>query len=170
MSLEKKDSFSGFDSRRNRLQNMGVRVSETTPEIKMAAQIVMANSRNSLPMIPAMYRMGMNTAASDRVMETMVKPISFDPFNAASKGFSPFSMCRTIFSSITMASSSTKPIERITPIIEMLFKLKFNRYMMLNVPRMEKGSAMAGIMVADSFRRNRKITRITSVSVASMVG
>jgi len=49
----------------------------------------------------------MNTAANEIVIERMVKPISFAPVRAASIGGSPISMCRTIFSSITMASSTT---------------------------------------------------------------
>ncbi len=36
-----------------------------------------------------------------------------------------------------------------------------------NVPTIENGSAIAGIMVAEKFRRNRKITIITSASVAA---
>ena len=98
-----------------------------------------------------------------------MKPISCDPVSAACIGFSPFSMCRTMFSSITMASSTTKPMERISAIIEMLFRLKFSRYITAKVPTIENGSAIAGIMVAEKFRRNRKITRITSASVAAMV-
>ena len=38
-----------------------------------------------------------------------------------------------------------------------------------NVPTIEKGSAMAGIIVADRLRRKRKITMITRPSVAAMV-
>ncbi len=148
---------------------MGVRVIETIPEIRMAVQMVTANSRNKRPRMPAMKRIGMNTAASDRVMETIVKPISREPLSAASYGFSPFSMCRTMFSSITMASSTTKPTERISAIMEMLFMLKFSRYITEKVPTTEKGSAMAGIMVAEALRRNRKITRITRPSVTAMV-
>ena len=111
----------------------------------------------------------MNTAASERVIETMVKPISLEPCSAATSGVSPFSMCRTIFSSMTMASSTTNPMERISAIIEMLFMLKFSRYITENVPTTEKGSAMAGIMVAEKLRRKRKITRMTSARVAAMV-
>ena len=74
-----------------------------------------------------------------------------------------------MFSSITMASSTTKPMERISAIMEMLFRLKLSRYITANVPRMEKGSASAGIRVAETLRRNRKITMITSASVAAMV-
>ena len=53
---------------------------------------VTANSRNSRPMIPPMSRIGMNTAISETVMETMVKPICLAPSSAASSGVSPSSM------------------------------------------------------------------------------
>jgi len=62
---------------------MGVRVTDTTPEMRMAAEIVTANSRNSRPRMPPMNRTGMNTAASDVVMARIVNPISFDPLRAA---------------------------------------------------------------------------------------
>ncbi len=148
---------------------MGVRLMETIPEIRMAVQMVTANSRNRRPRIPPMNRIGMKTAASDSVIETMVKPISFEPWSDASIGFSPCSMCRTIFSSMTIASSTTNPMERISAIMEMLLMLKFSRYITANVPTMENGSAIAGIMVAEKFRRKRKITMITSPRVAAMV-
>ena len=54
--------------------------------------MVTANSRNSRPRMPLMKRIGMNTAASETVIETIVKPISFEPFSAASSGASPRSM------------------------------------------------------------------------------
>src|SRR5579871_452385 len=148
---------------------MGVRLIETIPEIRMAVQMVTANSRNRRPRMPPMNRIGMNTAASDKVMETIVKLISFDPFKAATYGFSPRSMWRTVFSSMTMASSTTNPIDRMSAIIEMLFMLKFSRYITEKVPTIENGSAIAGIRVAEMFRRNRKITMITSASVTTMV-
>ena len=55
-------------------------VMDTSPEMRTATQMVTANSLNSRPRMPAMNRTGMNTAASDKVMETMVNPTSFDPF------------------------------------------------------------------------------------------
>ena len=41
--------------------------------------------------------------------------------------------------------------------------------MTVNVPSMENGSASAGMIVADGFRRNRKITPTTSPKVTSIV-
>ena len=66
---------------------MGVSVTDTMPEIRIATQMVTANSRNSRPRMPPRNSTGMNTAASDSVIETMVKPISFDPTSAAYSGF-----------------------------------------------------------------------------------
>ena len=70
-----------------------------------------------------------------------------------------------MFSSITIASSTTKPIERISAIIDRLFRLKCSTCMTANVPRIENGSASAGISVAEPLCRNRKITPTTSTSV-----
>ncbi len=70
--------------------------------------------------MPPMNSTGMNTAASDSVMETMVKPISRDPRKAACIGFSPCSMWRTMFSSITIASSTTKPTDSVSAISDRL--------------------------------------------------
>ena len=50
----------------------------------MARMIVTANSCSSRPTMPPMKTMGMKTAASDTVIERMVKPISAEPFTAAS--------------------------------------------------------------------------------------
>ena len=67
-----------------------------------------------------MNKTGMKTAASDKVIEMMVKPISLAPRNAASIGRSPISMWRTMFSSMTMASSTTKPTESVSAISDKL--------------------------------------------------
>ena len=58
---------------------MGVVVREISIDTTMAVDSVIANSRNSRPTMPAMKRMGMNTAISDMLMERMVNPISLEP-------------------------------------------------------------------------------------------
>ena len=73
---------------------IGVSVSDTKAETAIAAVTVMANSRNSLPMIPPMSNSGMNTATSEMLIESTVKPISREPFSAASSGAMPSSMWR----------------------------------------------------------------------------
>ena len=54
---------------------IGVRVSDTTAETMTATDRVTANSLNSRPTTPVMNSIGMNTATSETVSETMVKPI-----------------------------------------------------------------------------------------------
>ena len=98
-------------------------VSETNPETRIATPIVTANSWNNLPMIPPMSRIGMNTAVSDNVIDTMVKPISRAPSSAASMGRFPISRWRTMFSSMTIASSTTNPTDSVSAIRERLSRL-----------------------------------------------
>ena len=71
---------------------IGVVVSETTSEIRMAADNTMANSWNKRPSTPPISNIGMNTAISDRLMEMTVKPISREPVSAACQGEAPRSM------------------------------------------------------------------------------
>ncbi len=73
---------------------MGVRERETKPEMRIAMAMVTPNSRKSRPMMPPMKRRGMKTAASERVMETMVNPTSRAPSTAAWCGSLPISMWR----------------------------------------------------------------------------
>ncbi len=83
----------------------------------------MANSRKKRPTMSPMKRIGMNTAISDRLIETTVKPTSRALASAASIGVMPASMCRVAFSSTTMASSTTKPVATISAISDRLFRL-----------------------------------------------
>jgi|GEM_PF-3590004 len=99
---------------------MGVVVRETTMETSTAVASTTENSRNSRPTTPPMNRMGMKTATSDREMEMTVKPTSRAPRRAARRGFSPISRRRTMFSSTTMASSTTKPVATVRAMSERL--------------------------------------------------
>ena len=74
-----------------RAHSIGVRVSETNPDNRMAIEIVMANSKKKRPTMPPMNSTGMNTATSDSVIDSTVKPISLAPLIAASNGFMPCS-------------------------------------------------------------------------------
>ena len=85
--------------------------------------MVTANSCSKRPMIPPMNNSGIKTAASDSVMERMVKPISPAPSRAACSGRFPVSMWRTMFSSMTMASSTTNPTDNVSAIRERLSRL-----------------------------------------------
>ena len=60
----------------------------------------------------------MNTAISDRLIESTVKLTSEPPRRAASRGSIPASMWRTMFSTTTTASSTTKPVAMVSAISE----------------------------------------------------
>ena len=125
------------------------------PEIRIAIEMTRPNSWNMRPTTPPMNSTGMNTATSDRVIEMMVKPTSLEPLKAASIGFSPASMWRTMFSSMTIASSTTKPTASVSASSEMLSIEWPHTYMPAKVPMTEIGSAIAGIMVARALRRKK---------------
>src|SRR5262249_5045232 len=65
------------------------------------------------------------------------------------------------FSSMTMASSTTKPTDSVSASSVMLLMEKPNTYIAAHVPISDTGTASAGIMVAEIERRNRKMTRMT---------
>ena len=72
-----------------------------------------------------------------------------------------------MFSIMTMASSTTKPVAMVRAIRVRLLMEKPARYMTPKVPTSESGTARLGMMVADSLRRNRKITITTSATASS---
>src|SRR5947209_13671893 len=71
-------------------------------------------------------------------------------------------MCRTMFSSMTMASSTTNPTDRVSAIRDRLSRLYPSRYITTKVPTMDIGSATLGMAVAERLRRDRKSTRLNS--------
>ena len=154
---------------RKRLANIGVSESDTNPDTRIATAIVTANSRNSRPTIPLMNSSGMNTATRESVIERIVKPISAAPSRAACIGGFPISMWRTMFSSITMASSTTNPTASVSAINDKLSRLKASAYITANVPTSDIGNASDGITVAETLRRNRKITITTNAIVSISV-
>ncbi len=102
---------------------IGVSVSESSAETPIETASVTANSRKSRPMRPPMKSSGMSTATSETVSETIVKPICPAPLSAAWNGSSPSSMKRAMFSIMTMASSTTKPVAIVSAMSDRLLRL-----------------------------------------------
>ena len=142
-------------------QSIGVVVSDSTIEMRIATESVTANSRKRRPTRPPMKRMGMKTAMSENVMERTVKPISFAPAKAASRGDIPCSRYRATFSTTTMASSMTKPVEMVSAMSDRLSSEYPSRYITAKVPTSETGTATPGITVARQERRKTKTTMMT---------
>src|SRR6266568_1513570 len=165
-SLEGLRSCAGFSSRAHII---GVALSETSKDTRIATESVTANSRKSRPTIPPMKRIGMNTAIREMLIESTVKLTSRAPLRAAWNGAMPRSMWRDTFSSTTIASSTTKPVAMVSAMSDRLFKLKPARYITPNVATSETGTATAGIRVARALRRNRNTTTITSAIAMTSV-
>ena len=108
-----------------------------------------------------MKRSGISTAIREKVSDTIVKPISFDPRRAASSGFMPSSIWRWMFSTTTIASSITKPVAMVSAISVRLLSEKPARYITAKVPTIESGTARLGMSVAVGVRRKRNETAIT---------
>ena len=112
---------------------------------------------------------GMNTAISETVSEITVKPISLAPRSAASIAPSPSSICRTMFSIITIASSTTKPVPMVSAINERLSRLKPAKYITPKLVISDSGSATPAISVARSERRKIRTTSVTSTTLSTSV-
>src|ERR1035437_1677198 len=145
---------------------MGVSVNDTMAETRIVTAKVTANSRNRRPTMSPMNSSGINTAIKEMVRDTIVKPICLEPLSAACSGASPSSIKRVMFSIITMASSTTNPVEIVKAIKLRLLRLYPSRYITQKVPTSESGTATLGITVAARLRKNRKMTITTSATVS----
>ncbi len=132
---------------------MGVRVRDSTMETTTAALRVTANSRINRPTMPPMNISGVNTAISEIEIDRMVKPTSLAPSRAASKGFWPSSRRRQITSTMTMASSTTKPTAMDMAISDRLSRLKFSASITPQVASSDSGMTTLGIRVARTSSR-----------------
>ena len=161
--------FGGSGGFRNRPHSIGVKVSDRNTDRATAALRVMANSRISRPTTPPMNIRGVNTAISEIEIDRMVKAISPEPARAAANGSSPSSIRRQITSTMTMASSTTKPTAMVIAMSDRLSRLNFSGSITAVVPRSASGITTLGISVARTLRRNRKITPTTRAMVISSV-
>ena len=150
-------------------QIIGVIVSEAMVEMTIANASVTENSRKSMPATPPSSSSGMKAASSDTEIEMTVKPICREPSSAARIGERPDSRALSIFSIITMASSTTKPTEVASAISEILSIEKPTRYISAKVPASASGTVTPAAAVGVMRRRKTSTTIITSTMVTSSV-
>ena len=103
---------------------MGSSVNEISKLTKTDATTVMPKGRNHSPETPGMKPTGMNTATMENVVPATAMPISEVPSNAAVRLSEPRSMCRTMFSRTTMASSMSTPMAKDKPSKLIKFRVK----------------------------------------------
>jgi hypothetical protein len=104
----------------------------------------------------------MKTAISETVSEITVKPISPRHGAGLERVFPP-SMCRTIFSIMTMASSTTKPVDGHA--ISERLSAKTAEPHDPKVAISESGSATPAMMVARTVRRKMSTMVMTSATL-----
>ena len=98
-------------------------VSDTSIDIAIDTDKVTENSRNKRPTIPPISSSGINTATSDTLMVSTVKPTSRAPASAACTREAPRSRWRMMFSTTTIASSTTNPVAMVNAINDRLLRL-----------------------------------------------
>ena len=148
---------------------IGVRVSAITPDSSTAPARVNANSVNSTPVSPPWKPIGRYTAISVVVIATTGHASSRAPRIEASNGVIPSSMCRWMFSSTMIASSTTMPIASTIASRVSRLMVKPISNIRNNAPISDSGMVTAGISTLRSEPRNRKITTITMISASTIV-
>ena len=103
------------------------------------------------------------------VIATTAKVISRAPLIAAANGAMPASTCRLMFSSMTMASSTTSPTASTMASSVSVLTEKPNAHMKTNAPTSETGMVTIGTRVARKLRRKTKITSTTRTIASTIV-
>ena len=138
---------------------IGVSVSEISAETPMAIASVTANSRNSRPTMPPMSRMGMNTASSDAVMLTIVKPICLAPLERRlDRRHALLDEARDVLGhddGVVDDEAGRDGQRHQRQVVDAVA----DRYMTPKVPTSDSGTATDGITVAHTLRRNTKTTK-----------
>src|ERR1700739_793241 len=115
-----------------------------------------------MPVVPGKNETGTNTAISTRDVAMTALVTSLMARDVASSGFEcSIAMCLCTFSITTIASSTTKPVARVTQ--KRVSELIENSNILLNmkVPISDTGMVTAGMIVARQSSRNRKMTTMT---------
>jgi len=90
--------------------NIGVSEIAVTVEVQTVIQTIQPNCLNKIPVIPVTNVKGKNTATVTSVVTITEVHTSLVPYFAASRGRLHRSTCFVMFSSTTMASSTTIPM------------------------------------------------------------
>ena len=160
-----------FEAAQDARHSIGVSVSETNVEATIAIVTTTANSLKMRPMTPPISSTGMNTATSEIVIEMMVKPISRAALQRRLEGRE--AVLLDVADDVLEhddgvvddeADRQRQPQQR--DVVDARSRTDTSPP---SVAISEIGTASAGMIVAETRRRNRKITRITSAMVSTSV-
>ena len=147
----------------------GVIVIALIAEMIVETAMVTANWRKNCPVTPPKKQHGMNTELSTSVMARIGPVISPIALIVAVRASSPVAIWRSIFSSTTIASSTTMPIASTRPNSVRLFSEKPNAAMIANVPISDTGTSIIGKIIARQSCRNTSTTMATRITAISSV-
>ena len=99
---------------------------------------------------------GMNTAASDNVIDMIVKPISLDPSSAACSALSHLHVPHDVFQHHDRVVHDESDRQRQRHQRKIVERCNPSMYITANVPTIDIGSARLGMIVAEMFRRKKK--------------
>ena len=145
---------------------MGAKVTASRREKATATEMVTPNSKKNLPMMPCMKATGRKMAMTALEMTTTEKVISRAPYTAAWTNDIPPSRWREMFSSTTMASSTTMPITSEIAISVIVLSVKPRKYMTRMVPPRAVGMARTTLSV--ELQEPRKSQHTIEVSRTAM--
>ncbi len=128
-----------------------------------------ANSRKSEPVSPPVKPSGDSTAASVSVIAITGPVISFMPMIEASSGVSPSSIWRWMFSTTTIASSTTSPIASTMASSESRLSEKPTASRIEQTPISDSGMVRTGISTERNEPRKSRITTTTIATASAMV-
>ncbi len=133
---------------------MGASVSATKAESVTEKASTKPNSENSEPVTPGKNEIGMNTAASVAVVASTAKNTWRVPRTAAARAPRPSARWRVMFSTTTMASSTTRPVASTSASSVRMLIEKPATHIADSVPTSAIGTVIAGMKVTRTERRN----------------
>ena len=144
-------------------------VSAFTAEMRVDTAMVTANWRKNWPVIPPRKQHGTNTAERTRVIARTGPVISSIALIVAVRASSPVAICRSMFSSTTIASSTTMPIASTSPNRVRLLSVNPIADMIANVPMSDTGTSIIGRIIARQSCRNSSTTMATRMTASRRV-
>ena len=145
--------------------SMGVNVNAAAIETVMTIVTLIPNCLNIIPLKPEIIVNGRNTAIIVSVDATTESATSFVPYIAASRGELPRSRCVVIFSSTTIASSTTIPIAMERELNDIMLREFPEKLRYINAAMSDTGMVSTMMNVARQ-RPRKKSTTSTTKSAA----
>ncbi len=135
-----------------------------TAEMSIDTEIFSANCLKNAPVMPPKKALGSSTELRTRVMARIGPVISFMALIVASRTGRPFSSQRSMFSSTTIASSTTMPMASTSPNSVSVLSVKPSSFITTKVPTSDTDMSITGKSRAFQSCRKSRMTRATKTT------